>query len=438
DNITGLQTALNSKANSSHTHTMDNITGLQTALNSKANSSHTHTVEHINGLQEALDEAGAKGLPVGAVVSFPRDITNPQGFLKCDGGTFNQATYPDLYAALGNKNKLPDLGRSDVGLTAWFPVDAIPSGWIAFDDIATQVTRQSQSELYNLLVAKYGSLANVPKVGNRFIRNAGKELTVGQTQEDAIRNIQGELKSTYGTKEYALYTIGTGAFTPDGTEITRSFAGEGISRYKSSIKFDASLVVPTADENRPKTLVLKLCIKAKNSFDDVVFWVKAFGVVSNVGTMNAGRLGQAIQEVRSEKADRNHVHTAEQISDFNSTCNQLISTSITYQKIGDFEITRFPDGTMIQTYKVDASAHGNVKNFNRSFNWAVAFLNPPRVFSSTHSRNGAWSIIETIVMFDYSTSTKETCYWQAYEHSYETNNTTAGLIIEFLAIGRWK
>lgn len=42
-NITGLQNALNGKANSSHTHSIDNVTGLQAALDGKSNTNHGHT-----------------------------------------------------------------------------------------------------------------------------------------------------------------------------------------------------------------------------------------------------------------------------------------------------------------------------------------------------------------------------------------------------------
>ncbi|HHF0464373.1 TPA: pyocin knob domain-containing protein, partial [Haemophilus influenzae] len=93
-------------------------------------------------------ETGGDGVPIGAVVSFPRAVTNPVGFLKADGTTFNQQTFPDLYRTLGDSNQLPDLTRSDTGMTAYFAVDNIPAGWIAFDSIRTTVTQQNYPELY--------------------------------------------------------------------------------------------------------------------------------------------------------------------------------------------------------------------------------------------------------------------------------------------------
>ncbi|MFZ7224743.1 hypothetical protein, partial [Avibacterium avium] len=39
---------------------------------------------------------------------------------------------------------------------------------------------------------------------------------------------------------------------------------------------------------RPRAIALKLCIKAQNTFDDVQFWIKAFGAVTNAGELDAG------------------------------------------------------------------------------------------------------------------------------------------------------
>lgn len=57
--VTGLQTALDGKAASSHTHTIGNVTGLQTALDGKAASSHGHAISEVTGLQTALDGKAA-------------------------------------------------------------------------------------------------------------------------------------------------------------------------------------------------------------------------------------------------------------------------------------------------------------------------------------------------------------------------------------------
>ena len=275
----------------------------------------------------AVGEAAKKGLPVGAIVAFPTAVTNPNGFLRANGSTFNASAFPDLFKVLGNSNTLPDLTRSDVGMTAYFATDAIPSGWIAFDDIAAQVTQQRYPELYRHLVAKYGSISAVPKAADRFIRNAGNGLEVGQTQEDAIQNITGKLDGSHlgiGSQVLEGKMIATGAISTTYANRTWSNDSGGVGEQSVSFDFDASRVVPTASENRPKSLVLKLCIKALNSSDDVQFWIKSHGEVVNIGELDAGRLAQGLQD----KADRNHTHTVSDIVDFNSGVTTLIKNVV--------------------------------------------------------------------------------------------------------------
>ena len=375
-----------------------------------------HQTSYQTDSWSAWKKLNTDGIPVGAVVSFPRVVTNPVGFLKANGTTFNQQTFPDLYQVLGNSNKLPDLTRSDVGMTAYFAVDNIPTGWIAFDDIATQVTEQRYPELYRHLVGKYGSIASVPKVADRFLRNAGNGLSVGQTQEDAIRNITGKFGPVDGNDRH------TGAFRQE-----ESFGyGATLERSRWWVSFDASRVVPVANENRPKSLILKLCIKAINSFDDVVFWIKSHGEVTNAGTLDAGRLAQGLQD----KADRNHTHTASQITDFNQATSQIINAVITYQKIGNFEIRKYPDGTMIQSYLIEQYDLNGWQE--KSFNWAQAFISTPMIFSKiTTSISGQHDCDVNIL----TKSNNRTCYYHEYEHG--TSNQ-GNVRIEFLAMGRWK
>lgn len=331
----------------------------------------------------AVGEAAKKGLPLGAVVSFPRAVTNPVGFLKANGTTFNQQTFPDLYRVLGS-NKLPDLTRSDVGMTAYFAVDNIPAGWIAFDEIVTQVTEQRYPELYRHLVGKYGSIARVPKVADRFLRNAGNGLSVGQMQGDAIRNITGHFGPLDNDIKSGIENMLGGAFYLINEEKYYGLDGKW-NNNNPLTGFDASRVVPTAEENRPKSLVLKLCIKAINSLDDVVFWVKSHGEVTNAGALDAGRLAQGLQD----KAERNHTHTVSQITDFNQATTQIVSqiidAAITYQKIGNVEIRKYPDGTMIQTGKIVFTRYGSA--VKTEIFLPVAFIdNQYKCFVSEHAR----------------------------------------------------
>lgn len=59
NSISQLITAVNGKAEASHTHTIGDVTGLQTAIDGKAASSHTHAISEVTGLQTALDGKAA-------------------------------------------------------------------------------------------------------------------------------------------------------------------------------------------------------------------------------------------------------------------------------------------------------------------------------------------------------------------------------------------
>lgn len=390
-----------------------------------------HQTSYQTDSWSAWKKLNTDGIPVGAVVSFPRAVTNPVGFLKANGTTFNQQTFPDLYQVLGNSNQLPDLTRSDVGMTAYFAVDNIPNGWIAFDEIATQVTEPRYPELYRHLVGKYGSINSVPKVADRFLRNAGNGLSVGQTQEDEFkRHVHKHIENNSATNP-RFYNDKT--FDYDSRDSTdRAYLD--IATAVVDANKDNWWITPNinsnfatgGDETRPKSLILKLCIKAINSFDDVVFWIKSHGEVTNAGALDAGRLAQGLQD----KADRNHTHTASQITDFNQATSQIINAAITYQKIGDIEVRKYPDGTMIQTCRKHMLT-GDYSKVN--FNWAVAFTEMP-ILTATAQYFNSVGDHDTIITFVQGTS-NSACHLVCGE-TYNNNGEIA--YVNVVAIGRWK
>lgn len=52
---TGLQAALDAKADDAHSHAIGDVTGLQGELDAKADDGHTHAIADVTGLQTALD-----------------------------------------------------------------------------------------------------------------------------------------------------------------------------------------------------------------------------------------------------------------------------------------------------------------------------------------------------------------------------------------------
>ena len=404
-------------------------------ISSVTNSDAEDTAASLKAVKAAYDkaeESAGKGLPVGAVIGFPRAVSSQEGYLKADGSTFNQATYPDLHRVLGG-NKLPNLTRSDVGMTAYFPIAEIPDGWIKYDEIAAKVTQSAYPELYRLLVAQYGSIAAVPKAEDRFVRNAAGGLTVGTQQGDAIRNIKGSLEALYGSYRYTLYTKAEGAFTTDsddGVNTTFRSSNDDHANRQKRVVFDASRAVPTADEVRPKALVMVLCIKAQNSLDDVVLWVKAYGKVTNAGTLDAATLAADLQRKanRDEVAPKSHSHRAAEISDF----AEAVAALTVHQKIGTFDIYKDPGGRMIQAGTVQVLNHNNQMG-GRILTWPVSFIDTPHVVLTLSGKD--INVVDVFVTYDRTRTDKtQVCYW-IYENA---TNKAAEVTVNFVAVGRWK
>ncbi|HHF5606957.1 TPA: phage tail protein [Haemophilus influenzae] len=306
------------------TRATDAVAG-QTVLSHKTNGTDKTKAATEFALNELNKELAGKGVPIGAVVSFSRAVTNPVGFLKANGTTFNQQTFPDLYRTLGDSNQLPDLTRSDVGMTAYFAVDNIPNGWIAFDSIRTTVTQQNYPELYRHLVGKYGSISNVPLAEDRFIRNASNNLSVGETQSDEIKKHVHKVRTHWVNSSDSNIFYDKTKTIIDSRLRTATTTDDNLSDNGFMHPLLDSPMATGGAETRPRAIALKLCIKAKNTFDDVQFWVKAFGVVENAGALDAGTLAQNMQvlsERVEQKIEENKQSTLREITNAKADINQ--------------------------------------------------------------------------------------------------------------------
>ena len=109
----------------------------------------------------------------------------------------------------------------------------------------------------------YALMHNVPDYRGVFLRGlGGNSAALGELQGDAIRNITGY----FGLE--ALVT-GTSGYHPVGgvfnvvSGINNHIGSDMIHSGSSQINFDASFVVPTANENRPINKAVRYFIKAK-------------------------------------------------------------------------------------------------------------------------------------------------------------------------------
>ena len=176
-------------------------------------------------IQSVLDYLGlgeGSALPVGVPVPWP-SATPPTGWLKCNGAAFSAEEYPELAKAYPT-NKLPDLRGEFI------------RGW---DD-------------------------------GRGV-DAGR--TILSAQGDAIRNIYGEFK-TVNTENYSIWeSVGSfkGAVVPltpstnnSYFSLVRSMVTERTDGavYPKVIGLDASKIVPTANENRPRNIAFNYIVRA--------------------------------------------------------------------------------------------------------------------------------------------------------------------------------
>lgn len=151
-------------------------------------------------------------LPIGAYINYPTQRVIPAGFLIADGRSLKKSEYPELFNVLG------------------------------------------------YVYGGSGENFNLPNFSDgKFMRSIGGNAAgLGVTQQDAIRNIQGRVNT-----DRAQITSSNGVFK--GPLIS---AGAGVNGSTLGIgrdfDFDASRVVPTAEENRPLNMSVVVLIKAKD------------------------------------------------------------------------------------------------------------------------------------------------------------------------------
>ncbi|RXP01855.1 phage tail protein [Escherichia coli] len=169
-----------------------------------------NTLTHLSGKDVAgllayLGLGEGSALPVGVPVPWP-SATPPTGWLKCNGAAFSAEEYPELAKAYPT-NKLPDLRGEFI------------RGW---DDGRGIDTNRS-------LLASQG---------------------------DAIRNIIGALVDV----RFNTYPSDSGVFT---TSVIGDASSDSIKGgYAKRVTFDASRVVPTANENRPRNIAFNYIVRA--------------------------------------------------------------------------------------------------------------------------------------------------------------------------------
>lgn len=191
---------------------------------------------HIGGTPANLSVVNfnvpASGFGAGVVI-YAHTVLD--GFIKADGALLRRDDYPELFGYAEENNLILSEADWANGM----------QGMFAGGDKNTTF--------------------RVPDLRGRFLRglddtagvDAGRDL--GSIQGDAIRNITGSIiVRSYTDGSYAD-PAPSGAFTYDKNGYRAAISGIADTPYCTG--FDASRVVPTAEENRPKNIALIAQIK---------------------------------------------------------------------------------------------------------------------------------------------------------------------------------
>ena len=173
--------------------------------------------------------------------------------------------------SLNNSVQISDLEL--VGEVAFFARATPPSGWLKANGAA--VSRTTYAALFAAIGTTFGagdgrSTFNLPDLRGEFVRglddgrNVDGGRRLGTAQGDAIRNITGAFDTSKGSwaQQFVDFAETSGAFyLIRGNKQWTGDPNNGGNNLPTGFKFDASRVVPTANENRPRNIALLACIK---------------------------------------------------------------------------------------------------------------------------------------------------------------------------------
>ncbi|MDR1243616.1 MAG: phage tail protein [Endomicrobium sp.] len=146
-----------------------------------------------------------------------------------------------------------------------FGGNRIPEGYLLCD--GSEVEKSKYPQLFDAIGTIYGGNASsrfkLPDLRGMFLRGAGgSSASLGQKQGDAIRNIKGSFENGH------IWLRKNGNIKPQGAFAYSTEKGwdnlkrsDGVDDVRSILDFDASIVVPVANENRPVNYAVQYCIK---------------------------------------------------------------------------------------------------------------------------------------------------------------------------------
>ena len=213
----------------------------------------------LDSIQKIIRDSAASDKQAGVMkVLNVLDSTDTLSALSAaQGNTLNDAIW-----ALNNRSDFCPSGQ--IGL---FAMDYAPTGWLKANGAV--LSRTVYTNLFAAIGTRFGagdghSTFNLPDLRGEFPRfwddlrgvDAGRVL--GSWQSDAIRNITAQM---YLSGQDGSSSQGAFGFRKQGERGLVWSRNDNNAGVVMDFWLDASKVVPTAQENRPRNIALLACIK---------------------------------------------------------------------------------------------------------------------------------------------------------------------------------
>lgn len=159
-----------------------------------------------------------------------------------------------------------DINSGYIGEIKMFGFSGVPAHCLACD--GSEVSRVTYKELFEVFGETYGAgdgetTFNLPDFRGYFLRGAGgNAAAMGTAQEDAIRNITGNIGYRSGQDSSTQIVYGcSGAFIiSDYAPLATSYTINDTRSPTATVHFEAASMVPTAAENRPINFAVNICV----------------------------------------------------------------------------------------------------------------------------------------------------------------------------------
>ncbi|PID61714.1 MAG: hypothetical protein CR974_04085 [Gammaproteobacteria bacterium] len=190
--------------------------------------------DFADSLQKQIDD----GMATGVVLSH--DIDNTSKDLASSAfatATLNQKIEDSMVTV-----------EALIGIPLPYPSKVLPKGFLAMK--GQTISKAKYPKLFKL----YGN--RLPDLRDEFIRGCNDKRGLLSKQQDAIRNIKGDV-GWVGDREFG----GAGGAFAGNQRRNFAMKSGASDKWTEFRTFDASRVVPTADENRPRNIgFLYICL----------------------------------------------------------------------------------------------------------------------------------------------------------------------------------